>query len=87
MPILYGIALGLTGVRSASSQIVAIVGRHEKAPGWPGVVGSLGLKPCVAVVEGVEHGDDLIRFWGGGKELLTDGPAGSLVAEVGGPKV
>ena len=36
MPILYGIALGLTGVRSASSQIVAIVGRHEKAPGWPG---------------------------------------------------
>ena len=36
MPIVYGIALGMAGVRVASSQIVAIVGRHEKAPGWPG---------------------------------------------------
>lgn len=27
------------GVRVASSQIVAIWPRHEKAPGWPGAVG------------------------------------------------
>ena len=47
MPIVYGIPLGLSPPGWASSQIVAIAGRHGKAPGRPGAVGvSSAFQEC-----------------------------------------
>ena len=53
MHLLYGIALGMAGVRPASSQIVAIVGRHKKrAPQGPV---SLPIEVTFQVAEGIEE--------------------------------